>query len=277
MATADKHCECNKYDLSLMIVNANGPGKVKAKDRIDLLTNLWTDVQPDITAFQEFKWSMGGPLLKWPKTIKHIGNDEASIMFDDTNTEKLFKVDEVRHPTVPSSFIEQIHDELWKNSKYLTGTNFTPFSRMTIRYVAIPRLDSRKKRLAFLLVSWHGKSKISDKHNQFVDTCIFLSTVAKRVSLPFVVAGDFNLDSEEAEKMIVQYYLENRFEIKLYGKNVIDYSADKRHSRREKKSCSGVSHFIDYFLTGGVNTDNQCRVKLYNPRTLDIKKGFFVI
>lgn len=260
MATADNHCECNKYDLSLMTVNANGPNTVEATDRIDLLTYLWNEVEPDITVFQEFKWSNGVPLVNLPDTVKHIGNDESSIMIDDNNTGKLFKVDEVRHPTLPSSFMIDMHEEFLVKGSYLTGFNCRPFSRMIIRYVAIPRLDSRGQRLAFLLVSWYGSLPVQNKYNQFVDTCTFLAKVAKSVNLPFVVAGDFNIDSEQAEKMIAQHFLESRFEIKLYGKNVID----------DRRKSSGVEHFIDYFLTGGVNTDNQCRVKLYKPRTLNI-------
>jgi hypothetical protein len=65
MATAAENCEYNEHDLQIMTVNANEPATVNAATRINLLVKLWNDIQPDVTAFQEFKWVSRGPLSKW--------------------------------------------------------------------------------------------------------------------------------------------------------------------------------------------------------------------
>jgi hypothetical protein len=55
----------------------------------------------------------------------------------------------------------------------------------------------------------------------------------------------------------------------VYGSNNIDYSREERHQARQSKN-GGVAHFIDYFVVGGMNTTNKCRIKLFNPHSLNI-------
>jgi hypothetical protein len=46
-----------------------------------------------------------------------------------------------------------------------------------------------------------------DRLNEFTDMCTFVGTIAKKLNLPFMVAGDFNLDSTLAEELLRRYCL----------------------------------------------------------------------
>ena len=279
MATAAENCEYNEYDLQIMTVNANGPATVNAATRINLLVKLWNDIQPDITAFQEFKWGSRGPLSKWPETICNTGNPEASIMIDIQNT--LCDFDIIKDPKntlQPENFVKGVHKRLLDTNAYRSGMAFTPLSRMAMRQITIPRKDDNGERLSFIIVSWHGNWKgelvksLKDRLNEFTDMCTFVGTIAKKLNLPFMVAGDFNLDSTLAEQSLERPSRLDEFDLQIYGRNVVDYSEDKRHEWRESKTKGTASRFIDFFITGGIDTTNLNRIKIVQLHTIDIIK-----
>jgi hypothetical protein len=63
-----------------------------------------------------------------------------------------------------------------------------------------------------MMVSWHGRWKGAEQRRkkEFVDLCILISTIAEILNLPFLIAGDFNIDSTVVDKLIEEYHL-NRY------------------------------------------------------------------
>jgi endonuclease/exonuclease/phosphatase family metal-dependent hydrolase len=68
-------------------------------------------------------------------------------------------------------------------------------------------LNDYGNRLGFMMVSWHGRWKgAQQRRNEFVDLCTLISKIAEILNLPFLIAGDFNIDSTVVEKLIEEFY-----------------------------------------------------------------------
>jgi hypothetical protein len=110
-------------------------------------------MRPDITAFQQFVWGDSDQFENWPQTL--LGEDASSIMIDKANTKRIYSIDDARDPYKPSTknHLYTVGNALYENNLYISGVKFSPYHRITMKHITIPRVDDNNKRLGFLMVS----------------------------------------------------------------------------------------------------------------------------
>lgn len=75
-----------------------------------------------------------------------------------------------------------------------------PDASQLLRKIAMVKLTPKASKESVLAVSWHGRYKSKNKMGEFNSLTTFLAKVIKKKGIPsYIIGGDFNLDTLEAE------------------------------------------------------------------------------
>ena len=168
-------------NLKIMIMNTNGRTEHRtiADERKQVICDVVKETGAALYLFQEFIWqdirgnAWKGEYELPPQLVQIKNNKEACILFDK---------DEVTVENVPS-----INDIIQRST----------LDRMCIRKVK----TKRDPIFEFICISWHGRSTESVKQliEDFEDMLKDISKLSEKLSLPVLLAGDFNLKTKDIE------------------------------------------------------------------------------
>lgn len=186
----------NSSSLKLIIMNTGGKntGEKPTERRKQAIFDVISKSEASLVLLQEFRWvsihSRAWVEFDWPDNLKYKGHKEASIIFD---------INEVVVVQYSQKLLESTLGELIRIGKIQQG--FTPIPRMCLLNVktkGVPIVE-------FMCVSWHGrhnKAKLEDLKEEFKYLMEYILKLSEKVSLPFVLAGDFNVKIKDIEKLI---------------------------------------------------------------------------
>jgi hypothetical protein len=166
-------------NLKIMIMNTNGKemGDTKADKRKQVICDVVKKTDATLYLFQEFMWTnISGNAWKGkyelPSHLEYIGNKEACI---------LFHKDKVT--------VENMADK-------------TDIEKSILERMCIGKVKTKGDPIVeFICISWHGRSKktvkiLKEEFESMLDDILRLSS---ELSLPVLLAGDFNLKSTDIE------------------------------------------------------------------------------
>jgi hypothetical protein len=180
----------------------------KAEKRRQVISDVVKKSGATLFLFQEFMWTgISGSVWegKLPSHLEYIGNGNTCILFDENKVT-----------------VEEVPDK--------TGMQSSTLERMCIRKVktkGVPIVE-------FICISWHGKSRETNeiRIEELKSMLKDISKLSNKLSLPVLLAGDFNLNAGDIVK---QLSLISSLRLFLYG-----YKPAKR-----RKS----ENIIDFFIS----------------------------
>lgn len=177
-----------------MNTGGKNTGEKPTERRKQAIFDVISKSEASLVLLQEFGWvsihSRAWVEFDWPDNLKYNGHKEASIIFD---------INEVVVVQYSQKLLESTLGELIRIGKIQQG--FTPIPRMCLLNVktkGVPIVE-------FMCVSWHGrhnKAKLEDLKEEFKYLMEYILKLSEKVSLPFVLAGDFNVKIKDIEKLI---------------------------------------------------------------------------
>lgn len=182
--------------LKFIIMNTGGKntGEKPTERRKQAIFDVISKSESSLVLLQEFGWtsirSRAWNEFKWPDNLHYKGHKDASIIFD---------INEVVVVQYSQKLLESTLEELVRIGKIQQG--FTPIPRMCLLNVktkGVPIVE-------FICVSWHGrhnKAKLEDLKAEFKYLLEYIMKLSEKESLPFVIAGDFNVKIKDIEKLI---------------------------------------------------------------------------
>ena len=186
-----------KSHLKIMIMNtaadSNEVVDVKRVNRKRAIYDVVTNTRAALVLIQEFYWEgiryRGWKDYSWPEHLQYTGRREASILFD---------INEVTVEEYPQRFLDDTLRELIRMGDIQQG--FTPFPRMCLRKIktkGVPIVE-------FICISWHGRKKINleEKKEQFKSMLKYILKLSEKLSLPVILAGDFNVEIKAIETLV---------------------------------------------------------------------------
>lgn len=209
--------EDSALNLQLFLITANVNGKSDRKGTAQrrILAICGFISKYHIIFVQESQWNDITRNI-WknnvPDNYKYVGNKQAGILF---NENKLV------YKKVNESKMRKILEEMIR--KNILAADFTPLPRMTA--VVLKTYGG-----CFLCVSWHGyhKCKAFKKIEDFENLQSYITELASRLGLPFIIGGDFNLSLNVAKDNLIDS------NVKIYG-------YDPSHDRK--------GDTIDFFMS----------------------------
>ena len=189
--------ESNKSHLKIMIMNAKGKNS-KDVDAIDksadkrkqAIRDVVVHTRATLVLFQEFisrnidrrAWKGS---YSWPAHLQYTGNTEASIMFD-------------RNKVTVEELPSDTRENLIKKGGILK--EFTLNQRMCLKIVNTKEDPIVK----FICISWHGRYKATliDRKNEFERLFRYIVELSEELSLPVLLAGDFNVKIQHIETLV---------------------------------------------------------------------------
>lgn len=174
--------------MSLVISNVagknNGPGTYKRRKKA--IAGMLNKYQPNIVLFQEFSWKKIRRKSSWkgidiPDKYEHVGGKGTCILYDKNELNVEIVKEMIVKETLPMGFF--------------------PLENMCIVEVKTKGVPLAH----FLCISWHGShnSKTeTDLLNELENMFAFIAEISKKMELPFILAGDFNL---RIEKVVAKF------------------------------------------------------------------------
>ena len=212
--------ESNKSHLKIMIMNAKGKNS-KDVDAIDksadkrkqAIRDVVVHTRATLVLFQEFiSRNIDGRAWKgsysWPAHLQYTGNTEASIMFD-------------RNKVTVEELLSDTHKNLIKEEGILKEFTLNPM--MCLRIVNTKEDPIVK----FICISWHGryKVKLDVRKKESERLFKYIVELSQELSLPVLLAGDFNLKIEYIETLVPQSLVLHKYKPTERRKeeNIIDF------------------------------------------------------
>lgn len=176
--------------MSLVISNVGGPsdGRGTSDRRKKAIAGMLQKIQPNIVLFQEFPWSGIRRKSTWkdiaiPEKYEYVGSNGASILYDKNELNVNILKD-----------TRKVLEEMIRKGKLHMG--FTPLPNMCIVEVKTKGVPLAH----FLCISWHGShnsKKETDLLKELEKLFVFIAEISKKMELPYILAGDFNLRYEK--------------------------------------------------------------------------------
>ena len=169
-------------NLKIMFMNTNGKtvgGTKETEKRKKVICDVVKKTGATLYLFQEFSWTtIRGSAWKdkdyeLPSQLEYIGNKEACILFDK---------DKVT--------VENMADK-------------TDIKKDVLERMCIGKVTTKGDPIVkFICISWHGRSKKPDNilKEEFESMLDDIYKLSRKLSLPVLLAGDFNLITEDIEK-----------------------------------------------------------------------------
>ena len=188
----------NKLYLKIMIMNVGGKneGDKPTDRRKQAIYDVVTKQNAALNLLQEFKWkdirNRAWNGISWSKHFQLTGHAEASILFDENKV----TVEEYSQTLLDDTLRDLIR-------KGDIQQQFTPFSRMCLRKVTTKGVQV----YAFICISWHGRhngAKLEDLKEEFKSMLKYSLKLSENLSLPVLLAGDFNLKNKDVGAKEVQ-------------------------------------------------------------------------
>lgn len=193
---ADINNSSSTSHLKIMIMNTGGKnvGETPTDRRKQAIYDVVTNTHATLVLFQEFSWtnirSRAWKGYSWPEHLQYTGHNDASILFD---------INEVTLEEFSQKLLDDTLRDLIRMGDIQHG--FTPIPRMCLRKIktkGVPIVE-------FICISWHGrhnKAKIEDLKEEFKSMLKYILKLSEKESLPFIVAGDYNVKIKNIETLV---------------------------------------------------------------------------
>ena len=189
----------NYQSLKFMIMNTGGEnvnvGEHPTEKRKQVIYDVVTNTDAALVLFQEFRWKGIRSRVvwrdcNWSRHFRYTGHKDASI---------LYNINDVAVEECSQTLLKNTLDELIRIGDI--HERFTPFPRMCLRTI-------KSKEVAiveFICISWHGRHtgiSLTKRKGEFKNMLIYISKLSEKLSLPVILAGDFNVEIEAIETIV---------------------------------------------------------------------------
>ena len=192
--------------LKIVIMNTDGKKKAddirnKADKKKQVICDVVKKTGATLFLFQEFMWrGISGRAwegkYRLPSHLEYIGNKEACILFDNSKVT-----------------VKEVPDK--------TGIQKSILQRMCIGKVK----TMEDPIVEFICISWHGRRAEKNNIQEFKSMLKCISKLSKKLVLPVLLAGDFNLTAKDIEPHLssLSLYLHNYKGTRRQSENIIDF------------------------------------------------------